>query len=937
MRKAILAILTILALSFRPVRGPAQIAPGVLQPAAKISTVTGTVLTVKSTPVSGAVVQLGGPSLVKATTDDQGRFILSNVPNGRYLVTVTAAGLGAVEQRDLQVNGDLSIEIQYEPGTSAALKTIARVTTQQRGNTINTTAASIASVSPGQYALDGHVSWRGLLEGVPGVAVSGGLAGGNDTSVVIPDSPFQPIILSINGAYPYETSTTLDGMPLSNYSLATTPGTGVDLSELPMSLFDTADVVRGPGANAPSIAGSIGGSFVLHPPGSVDKTSLQTSYTSDPYGGLFSTTKATIRAGKLFSTIGYSFNNSPGPYGVSSFVGMPTYPGAGVSINGTPVKSTQQLTSPNPIYGQCYCEYQTTLVGAGGLRDTSWDAHNGGVSLGYDVSRAVTAEFFYAGAQATASQPQPLYNEIFAPSSTYNGAQPTGTHPGSVLFLGTNPQLQSASLLEEKVTSYVGKGVLRFAALQNYTYDTLDRNAPGPTKVQLFGTGDYCNNAQCSSTTPFTFHGESGTMTFTPFTYFQNQRSTNNDLLASYETELGSRGYAGASWVKSANSATNSIYLSLLYNGAPVTQSSTVPLITQSITEYRVHGGFHAGDDFGIDASYYFSNADYHVPNPAVSTEGSWVDSRFSYSAPRFGFTWQPSHNVVARAALGGGYALPPLFFLVGSNGQETCSLTACYVQQTNLGLRPETSFAWDVGSDARLARGTIASLDFYRSDLYGQLYQSQNVVGVDPTVHLPLYVQEYLNLSHSRFEGINLSVKSDRNRRIYYSAGLGLTRGYVLTVPPGFYNENGGTCNYHTGANCTNTYVIPGPNFNGTPGTSTVSYQSAVPYANGSAVLGYRWVSNAFVEVKATYFGNNNAYLQPAFMEFDARAGYRLQEHVTIIAAFQNFTGIHDQSYQLLQVNPAVLAPTVTGFPLPLYPIPYGPRALLVTANLDL
>src|SRR5208282_1419770 len=91
------------------------------------------------------------------------------------------------------------------------------------------------------------------------------------------------------------------------------PGAGVDLSMYPMPLFETADVVRGPGANAPSIVDSIGGSFVLHAPGRVEKNQFEFSASTDPYGGLVSNAKAMLRFGRLSATIMYGVNDSPGP------------------------------------------------------------------------------------------------------------------------------------------------------------------------------------------------------------------------------------------------------------------------------------------------------------------------------------------------------------------------------------------------------------------------------------------------------------------------------------------------------------------------------------------------------------------------------------------------------------------------------------------------
>src|SRR5208282_6505892 len=91
------------------------------------------------------------------------------------------------------------------------------------------------------------------------------------------------------------------------------PGAGVDLSMYPMPLFDTADVVRGPGANAPSIVDSIGGSFVLHSPGAVDHNQYAFSVSTDPYGGIVANAQAAVRWKKLSAVVTYGVNDSPGP------------------------------------------------------------------------------------------------------------------------------------------------------------------------------------------------------------------------------------------------------------------------------------------------------------------------------------------------------------------------------------------------------------------------------------------------------------------------------------------------------------------------------------------------------------------------------------------------------------------------------------------------
>jgi outer membrane receptor protein involved in Fe transport len=929
MQRIIVMSLTFVALiatsSLTPVL--AQLAPGVTQSAAHTATVLGSVTGKDAKPVIGAKVQVIGPGAVLVTDSDaHGAFAFVGVPFGKYSIVVSSPGLPQIE-REITVTGDISITVALGVQSPAAggLKTIARMSTTSSGASINVTPASIYSINPTQYAFNGNVSWQQLLNAVPGVTVGGALNGGAVTNSQIPNSPFVPIILSINGALPYESATTLDGMPLSNTSFSSTPGAGVDLSALPMALFATADVVRGPGANAPSIVDSIGGSFVLHPPAPVGANSMEASFSNDAYGGYFANVKGTFHTGGLSVTAAYGFNNSPGPFGVGPVFGTL---GSPVTIDGRPVSSSvSPVYLPNPVYGNCYCLTKTTLFGNGGLQSTEWSMHNGGIALGYQFGHSVTAEMFYAGSQATMSEAQYLQTNLFAPGTDYAGSLQPGAYVSRSVEEAVTPISQSASLLEEKLTANLGPGVLRLAALQNYTYAQTNVYDPPPSSVQLFGTGSYCDNAACTSTTPFVFNGQRAEVTFPPFIYFYSSRSTNSDFLASYDAQLGPTGYIGFSTTRSDNSGTDVYNESYSIAGQSTSIGGGQPVVTQGITEYRIHGGVQMSDRFTADASYYIADANYHVQNPADPTGNTWVDSPFAYSAPRLGLTWRVNPNAVVRASAGGGFALPPLFDLVGFNGVPQCNAYNCTSQLTNINLQPEKSFAFDVGSDLRLDRNTMLSADVYQAALHNQLFESTTLVGEDKQFHVPLYVTQYQNLGNSRFRGLNADIRHDVDRGPYWSGALGLTRGYIVSVPEGFYNQGGMTCNFTTGVGCTNTYAKIGPNFNG-------QFESTVPYANGSAVVGYRWSRQSYLDLQANYQGNNNAYFQPAFFEFDLHTSYGINKNVSLLATFVNIFGVHDQSYQVLTVNPTLLAPAVAGLPFPLYPIPYGPRTVTVTTN---
>jgi outer membrane receptor protein involved in Fe transport len=276
----------------------------------------------------------------------------------------------------------------------------------------------------------------------------------------------------------------------------------------------------------------------------------------------------------------------------------------------------------------------------------------------------------------------------------------------------------------------------------------------------------------------------------------------------------------------------------------------------------------------------------------------------------------------VIRTAAGGGYALPPISDLVGTNTTPICfgGAGSCNVTLTNLNLKPEKSFGFDVGTDMRLHHDTVLSFDLYQTNLYGQFFQSTSLTGT--FMGLPLYTTQYNNLAESRYEGITLDVRHDVARGMYWHGALGLTRAYVVSVPPGFYDSLGPL---GSGPNSVNTYIVPGMNFDG-------EYQSTVPYANGTAQIGYRWSPEKYIDLSPTYYGNNNAYFRPAFVELDAHAGYPLAKNIQLLATFRNITGIYGENYEYY--TPSLAAPTVSGAPYPLFGIPYGPRSIIVTAN---
>ncbi len=912
----------------------AQLKPGVTQSAAHTANVSGTVAQSNGAPVAGASVTLKGQTVVSTKTDARGSFVFTSIPWGAYQIVVSST-FGTVS-RALTLSGDINVAIQYQAQSN--LGTIAHVSTQATGAHINITSSSIYSVSPTQYAFSGNSTWQNLFQQIPGVTISGGQNAGLGAYSVYADNPNpgSGMELTINGGLSYETSTELDGMPIAGYG----GGSGFDVSLLPMNGFEAADIVRGPGADAPSIVDSIGGSFVLHAPGPVSSDQWELAASNDPYGGTFWNARGAWRFGKLSATFSYGANVSPGPLGSNGYVIYPfTYinPSA---INGSTIQAP--ISTFYTAYGgdpACYCSVTTSLL-ARIPGDSSWNRHDYSGDLTYEFTRSIVAEVFYAGSSSVTNAygsqlpeayvnfaPQtasPPYTGSFAPSPTgafnYAFMQDTST--------GAAPYVLSENLWEEKVTAAIGQGVLRVSALQDNSYN--DEYGPyvlPSGNYQLWGTADL---GAAPPGTPTAFNGSFANLSMPDYVINSLAWSNNRDYLASYAIQIGSASSIGASYTTSYYNSpdTEDIYFGTI----PVYTYSATNAISETTREARVHFTTDVTDALSLGLSWYFADGSYTLPSATGAS--TYVSRSFPYSAPRFGAVWEASPNIAVRAAAGGGYALPPLSDLVSSGLDCSTSFSppSCYLTESNPNLKPETSMGIDVGSDARLNQDTVISLDAYHTNLYGAYYFFQSEVPAStcgaPCTGLPLFLDAFSNLTESRMEGINLSAHHDVPKGLYWLGNLGLTRAFVVKLPSGFYNNPSVPC-----TDCVNQGIIPGVNYN-----TAVGDLGTIPYSTAYAELGYRWSPGTFFGLAPSYFGPNNSYYTPkAFVEVDAHAGYAINPHMSFLVTLTNVTGVYDQSIQLSE--PSYLIPVLTGAPPNIREpniIPYGPRAITLTMVLN-
>jgi len=920
------------------------------------ATISGSVSDVAGKSVADAKVSLSGPKSASTQTDAYGLFVFVGVPFGTYQISAAVQNLGTVT-RSVTVEGDTNVAIQYEPASLNGMKVIANVSTSANAN-FNITPASVTQLSPMQNAFEGKTSWRTILEQIPGV-VQAGLgngatsSNGGTTFDALPDGNLEAKQISINGALPYETAILFDDMPLIGGSYTTTAGAGTNIGLYPLNGFSSADVVRGPGANAPSIVDSIGGSFVLHASGPVTQNQYELSLSTDPYGGIVANTFAAVRWHKLSVVLTYGVNDSPGPTNQGV---IPAYTLFNPStVNGTAFspyspsctlptcQDGTYLLNPNYATGSfaTYGQLESLLVCCSQV-STVWSQHSGSLGLSYAFSPSVSASVTYIGQITNQGPTYPDLTDSFAPPPGYTGNIPAGQivlpETGYLLGLGSDTVQQTSSLIEEKITAQLGKGVLRVAALQNRTFSSVDVTPSRMLTMHLYGGGYLCSNSSvnCSSGTYSltAFNGGTYAVGFPQVSEFSNFDSNNRDLLFSYATPLGENIHAGVSFVQSYYNFPQSIYC--IYLGTVFPPFATPSAVSQTTNEFRIFVGGTPSEKTSLDLSMYFANADYHVQNPKDPSGNTYVDPRFSYAAPRLGFVWRPTAAVAVRASAGGGFAEAPLQDLAGqygfaANGTPFCSGGVCSATLTNLNLQPEKSFAFDLGTDIRLRRNTVLSFDVYRSNLYGQFYNSTTPSGL---YHgLPLLITQYGNLGESRYEGVLLDVRHDTPRGIYWSLSGGLTRGYVISVPKGFYNGFIYPSPSFTPVSCTNCVnltVVPGVNFNGT-------FAAAIPYSQALGTFGYRWSTEKFIDLVSTYYGNGNTYFRPAFVEIDAHVSYPLTKNGSLLVTLRNITGIYDRPIVLFSPANMSGAPTVSGLSYPLYGEEYGPRTIILTTNMRL
>ncbi|HEY1728728.1 MAG TPA: TonB-dependent receptor [Candidatus Baltobacteraceae bacterium] len=886
-------------------------------------------------PIGGASVTVDGPVVRSTVSQSDGTFHLSDLPAGLYKLVVKAKDYEAATNSTVAVlEGETVVTVSMKRPNESGLKEIARVSVSAGGGGFNTTPASIQTISTQTLEERDLPTLRQELESIPGVSVSRSLSWEGNGSTAVDNAEF----VIVRGGFPYETGTLFDGHPM----YGSVSDEGFSIGFIDSNLLQRVDVVKGPGATTPTINNAIGGTvnFVTIDPRAA-KPGGFAELETDGYGGSILKLKYVEHIGsKLSLALGYQQQESPGPNsGARDYFALSTY--SSDTVNGQPFvpcapQGCYSTPNSNPKF---YIPYGGPTLNYQGLLcctpDFSGYSDRGQVlKLRYDVSPALYIQAGYFGDQTRQQLGlEDLAQITFTPPAGYAGSlRPGGLNVASSYNNGLDYLSGSGytSAFTLDAVGQIGPVTLSAKSIQFNQSQTYANGIPFvgmnsvatiPVNATLYGavaTGDP------SAPTYTLYNGTPVSVTTTDPAYTYTYGTRLGGLTLQADLPIGSSLYTLAvdktqyaplfQFAEGQASLPDFVYPNQYAGNFQVIESALA------------RASFALAPKVQAVASLYLNRYDAHV-----STDGNvtFADHWSSYDAPRLGITWRPQSDLSARFSAGASIAPPVLTTMVGTSTSPSAnSVTSpTYYEQylTNANLRPETAFGYDGGLDYRLRNaGIVTSFDIYTTNIINQFFTATTLTGADNG--LPLYTAENENLGHARYEGVELSLAHNPQRGFFWSASAALMRAAPYDLPPGFYNQPGMPLS-------TNLGIISGHNWTGVQGDAL---NVSIPYSVGNAGIGWRDTRSDFLRFDANYYGNNNQYYQPAFVEIDASAGIPLAPRTQLIVSVTNLTNIHSFPYtiQANGYNGGVTPILANGqLDLPSFDGP-GPRVLRIGAT---
>lgn len=870
----------------------------------------GTVRDEGGAPVAGATITVRGASTYTATSDSKGGFVVNSVAPGVYFFTVQKPGYDTAAESDFAVfSGEVArVPVVMHTATFSSLRTIASVRSTAAG-TFNTSTASVDVVNSQVFANQAAPQVNRVLNQIPGVQISLPSSDANGASLGAVTFP------NIRGGLSYETQTLIDGHPLATASFGDYVSTYLN-----SYLLGSVEVIKGPGAMAPNVNSAIGGTVNFRTKDPTLTPTPDYTFGVTNHGGTFFNFGISDTVGRLGFVVDVAGYNDPSALNGQKIWYDPTSEGgdgavgnvrAGQGYALTAVSQSQSVIPGTASYA--YNHYPLVACCYTVLGDYDNTAEL--LKLRYKFSNSTTATVAYLGGQTTADENadnSSLTPSLFTPGATYTGSALAVNSPLLIsnVFASGQPVLTNNNepIIEGEVRTTLGNDTIlgRFyhAGIVRLVLQGQEPNIPTVLTQDLYGVG---NNA---SGQPVTYNG-----TPTPVYYFDYFQENETDKLNGYSFEwdhpIGSNNNLTLSLDSSTDSSidyeieSNTIFDSsagtIDLTASPYYASTALPQgSAQTVTTFLARDEAQFGNKLSAVLSLYenqYANT-YTFANPqCAAASGTAV---CAYNSPdwqfqtahsghfdqRLGLTYRLNQNSILRLAAGSAIAPPYLYILSQNATAGTVSVNTttnvATVKLNNGNLAPETAAAIDLGADVRLPRSSIfISADAYQTNLFNHFINTTQLIGTcgsnsaglncgsNGQPGTPLYSSQYFNLSNSRFQGVELSIKRITDTGLNFAVSGAIQHAYAYNLPPCFYGMSAttGQCGYYT-----NLGIVAGQNFTANAGDPVTGYgytsfaNQSIPYFQGSGEISYHWNSGLYASLGTTLYGKNNSFSELPF-----------------------------------------------------------------------
>ncbi|MDP9017240.1 MAG: TonB-dependent receptor, partial [Candidatus Eremiobacteraeota bacterium] len=501
-RTAAYILIAALTVIFHPLAATAADAPAATLSGAVVN---GVIEDGTAAPVAGALATLKGPQKYSATSDAQGKFSITNVMPGQYTLIVTKAGYStAVQESLIALAGQVQeFTIKIDQVSFSSLHSIGTVQSKGRG-TFNATAASVNVVTTQAFIDQAEPQLTRVLSQVPGLQISFPSGSANAAS------PGSITIPNIRGATAYETASLIDGHAISVGQYGDNVTTFLN-----SFMFSSAEVIKGPGADAPLVNNAIGGTTNFRTKDPTLTPVVQYLAGLDNRGGTLTNFSYSDTFGRLGLVVDFAtYNNPSALHGKSVYYDPSGGSVGGGTLQGNATSSQVGNTATNittgfPLVACCY-----QLSG-------NFDQTAELVKLRYKMSPATALTMSYLGGQSYSDQngnTSAITNGQFTPGDpAYSGALKPGAVQVANVFPGAfNGEYNNEPIFQGEISSTLGRdtllaryyhaSILRYQFQGDQVGGGLDFN-----NVQLYGASSGAGNINQ------TFNGQVGSVGYADY------------------------------------------------------------------------------------------------------------------------------------------------------------------------------------------------------------------------------------------------------------------------------------------------------------------------------------------------------------------------------------------------------------------------------------